>query len=338
MSLSPRFDDAPLNFGLVGDSPQIHRVLRTIRKLSNDVSPVLVTGESGVGKELVARALHQTSPLAPKVYLPVDSASLVGTLMESELFGHQRGAFTGAVESKIGLVRAANGGTLFLDEIGELSLEVQAKLLRLLQEGEMRPVGAAQPIKVDVRIVAATNRDLAVEVERGRFRGDLFYRLNVINIRIPPLRERPGDIPQLIEHFLDKHGMRPFEFSRQAMEVMCEYDWPGNVRELENSIRRMIALHSDPLLTVEDLPSPLQKFAERYGAVPEQEGHLLPLAEVERRHILRVLNHCKGDMSAAAMILGIGRTTLYRKLKAYRADEGLDEQDDLGSGAALIRR
>ncbi len=324
MSLAPRFDDAPLNFGLVGDSPEIHRVLRTIRKLSTDLSPVLITGESGVGKELVARALHRTSPLASKVFLPVDAASLVGTLMESELFGHQRGAFTGAVENKIGLVRAANGGTLFLDEIGELTFDVQAKLLRLLQEGEMRPVGATQPLKVDVRILAATNRELASEVEHRRFRGDLYYRLNVINIRIPPLRERRGDIPQLVRHFLDKHAVRPVEFSRQAMELMCEYDWPGNVRELENSIRRMVVLHSDPVLTVEDLPSPLQSFAARYGATSEQEGHLLPLAEVERRHILRVVKHTKGDMSAAALILGVGRTTLYRKLKAYN---GEDEQE-----------
>jgi len=303
-------------YGLVGDSPAIGNVLRIIERLRNNVSPVLISGESGVGKELVARALHENSPLANRTFLPVDAASLVGTLMESELFGHTRGAFTGAIESKPGLVRAADGGTLFLDEIGELSPEVQAKLLRLLQEQEVRPIGATKAIKVDVRIIAATNRDLLKEIKQGRFREDLYYRLKVVTIRVPPLRERKADIPALIDHFLKKYGDEGVSFSPQAYERLLAHDWPGNVRQLENDVRRMLALTPTPVVGLQDLPSSLLGQASELGIGQPSNG-ILPLAEVEKRHILHALEYTKGDVPTAAQMLGIGKTTLYRKIKQY---------------------
>jgi DNA-binding NtrC family response regulator len=247
----------------------------------------------------------------------VDAASVVGSLMESELFGHKKGAFTGATEDKVGLVRAAAGGTLFLDEIGELTLDVQAKLLRLLQEGEVRPVGATSAIKVDVRIIAATNRDLGEEVEKQRFRRDLYYRLNVISVRAPTLRDRPEDVLLLTQHFLRKFSAGKAVFSSEAMKLLCEYDWPGNVRELENAVRRSIALRSADMIRIDDLPSALRNFALFRGEPANLHDGIVPLAEMERRHILRAIDHTRGDISAAAMMLGIGRTTLYRKLKSY---------------------
>ena len=239
------FDDAPNDFGLIGRSPRIQRVLRTIRKLHNDSSTVLITGESGVGKELAARAVHSVSSLARKKFLAVDSASLVGSLMESELFGHTKGAFTGADRDKPGLVRAAEGGTLFLDEIGELSPDLQAKLLRLLQEKEIRPIGSTHPVRINVRIIAATNRDLSDEVRAGRFRKDLYYRLCVICVHLPPLRDRRFDIPLLVKHFLGKYSAGHVVISENAIERFKVYDWPGNVRELENVIQSIVALKSD---------------------------------------------------------------------------------------------
>jgi len=310
------------NFGMVGNSPAIRELLDKIHRLSTNDSPVLITGESGVGKELVARALHTTSQLRDQVFLPIDSASLVGSLMESELFGYQKGAFTGATESKQGLVRAADGGTLFLDEIGELPVDVQAKLLRLLQEGEMRPIGGVKPVKVNVRILAATNRDLEVEVKEHRFRKDLYYRLNVITLRIPPLRERREDIRPLVDLFIERHAIHEVVISDDIMEVLEAYDWPGNVRELENTVRRLVALKSNPLVRFEDLPSPLLNAAEARRPWPDE---MLPLAEIERRHILRVMEFTKGDVTTAAQVLGVGRTTLYRRLKDYRATSDYDE-------------
>ena len=324
MQQRPLFDDAPNDFGLIGRSPQIHRVLRTIRKLRNDSSTVLITGESGVGKELVARAVHSVSALANNKFLPVDSASLVGSLMESELFGHTKGAFTGATRDKPGLVRAAEGGTLFLDEIGELSPDLQAKLLRLLQEKEIRPIGATRPLRVNVRILAATNRDLVEEVRTGRFRKDLYYRLYVICVHIPPLRDRRHDIPILVRHFLEKHSAGHVVMSEHALDRLSAYDWPGNVRELENVIRSMVVLKSDPLIRLHDLPSAFVEPAERSVSI-EENGEVIPLADVERRHILNAIEHTQGDMATAAKLLGIGKTTLYRKLKQYRPSNEPEE-------------
>jgi two-component system response regulator HydG len=311
------FDDAPLNFGLVGRSPEIQRVLRTIRKLRHNTSPVLITGESGVGKELVARAVHCVSTLAAGIFLPVNASSLSESLIETELFGHIKGAFTGATQDKKGLVQAANGGTLFLDEIGELGLGVQARLLRLLQEHEIRPVGSTKPIRVNVRVLAATNRDLRASIEAGAFRRDLYHRLNVIHLSVPALRDHKVDIPVLVDFFLQKHARAPAAVSLPVMQRFLDYPWPGNVRELENTLQYMLAVASDRVLHIENLPTNLCHGPGADGLpAPNGEGPP-PLAEVECRHILEVVEYTRGDLTAAAHILGIGKTTLYRKLKLY---------------------
>src|SRR5277367_3500177 len=250
----------PANFDetrhiLVGQSPRARQVLKMIEKLGRCRWPALLLGETGTGKEVVARQIHQLSPQGP--FITIDCSAMVGPLMESELFGHVKGAFTGAAATKIGLIEAANGGTAFFDEIGELPLDLQAKLLRVLQEKEFRPVGSLTTRRSDFRIIAASNRDLAKEVEKGTFRRDLFFRLNVINMRLAPLRERKEDIPALINHFLSRSGGN-HSLTGEAMEVLLSYEWPGNVRELENCIQHMVAVNSGPLLHIADLPSALQ--------------------------------------------------------------------------------
>lgn len=328
--------------GIVGVSEAIQKTIRMIGKVGRGRWPVLVLGETGTGKELVARAIHDAG--SPGPFVTIDCSALVGPLMESELFGHVRGAFTGAVSSKTGLIEQANGGTAFFDEIGELPLDLQAKLLRVLQEKEFRPVGAVAPRRSDFRIIAATNRDLANEVERGNFRQDLYYRLNVVTLKLAPLRERRDDIEPLVQHFLERYSPQ-HRFTREAMDVLRQYDWPGNVRELENCIQHMVAIHTGPLLHVHDLPSPIRNYlAARRKPVasaavaargpgsaqfrsrplppaPEapapEDPPVLPLEEVERRAILEALRYTNGDRAVAASLLGIGRTTLYRKLKEY---------------------
>src|SRR5579863_7340533 len=240
--------------GFVGSSPRIVQLRGQIEKLGVRRSPVLIQGESGTGKEVAARSLYNVAPRGQ--FVPIDCGSLVGTMMESELFGHVRGAFTGAVEAKRGLIELANGGTAFFDEIGDLPLDLQVKLLRVLQEREYRPIGSLERRKVDLRVISATHRDLAKEVERGTFRHDLFYRLNVITLRIPPLRDRKEDIPLLIRHFLSRTG-KTYSVTNETHEAMLSYDWPGNVRELSNCLLRMTAMNSGPLLHTADLPSPL---------------------------------------------------------------------------------
>jgi DNA-binding NtrC family response regulator len=329
---------------LVGHSPRTRQVLRLIEKMGQCRWPALLLGETGTGKEVVARAIHNINPAGP--FVTIDCSSMVGPLMESELFGHVKGAFTGAANAKLGLIEAANGGTAFFDEIGELPLDLQAKLLRVLQEKEFRPVGSLSTRRSDFRIIAATNRDLAKEVEKGTFRRDLYFRLNVINIRLSPLRERKEDIPALINHFLSRVG-GTYSMTAEALEVMLSYDWPGNIRELENCVQHMVAVSSDPLLHVSQLPSNLQNhIAEKKSqylmaaagagtyamttdapaiasdlrgvdAVPQPVPAVVPLAELERRAILNALEYTRGDRAVAAHLLGIGRTTLYRKLKEY---------------------
>ncbi|MGD0136238.1 MAG: sigma-54 dependent transcriptional regulator, partial [Bryobacteraceae bacterium] len=245
-------ESAPL---LVGQSPRIRNVLRMVDKLGHCRWPVLLLGETGTGKEVVARSIHKVQPVGP--FVTIDCSSLVGPLMESELFGHVKGAFTGAVTPKTGLIEVANGGTAFFDEIGELPLDLQAKLLRVLQEKEFRPVGSLTHRRSDFRVIAATNRDLAKEVEKGAFRRDLFYRLNVVNLRLAPLRDRKEDIPSLIAHFLTRHA-RGHTLTQETLEAMLSYDWPGNVRELENCIQHMVAINTGPLLHAAELPSMLQ--------------------------------------------------------------------------------
>src|SRR5215471_17719522 len=324
---------------LVGQSPRIRQVLRLVDKLGRCRWPVLLLGETGTGKEVVARSIHNVHPVGP--FVTIDCSSLVGPLMESELFGHVKGAFTGAVGSKTGLIEIANGGTAFFDEIGELPLDLQAKLLRVLQEKEFRPVGSLTHRRSDFRVIAATNRDLAKEVEKGTFRRDLFYRLNVVNLRLAPLRDRKEDIPALIAHFLGRHG-KGHTLTQETLEAMLSYDWPGNVRELENCIQHMVAVNSGPLLHVAELPSMLQNhliarkaqfMSVAVGSHPlpkppgEASAHahrngaecarppIVPLTQMERTAILEALEYTKGDRAIAANLLGIGRTTLYRKLK-----------------------
>jgi transcriptional regulator with PAS, ATPase and Fis domain len=326
---------------LVGQSPRIRNVQRMVDKLGRCRWPVLLLGETGTGKEVVARSIHGVNPVGP--FVTIDCSSLVGPLMESELFGHVKGAFTGAVGSKTGLIEAANGGTAFFDEIGELPLDLQAKLLRVLQEKEFRPVGSLVHHRSDFRVLAATNRDLAKEVEKGTFRRDLFYRLNVVNLRIAPLRDRKEDIPSLIAHFLNRYG-RGHTLTQETLEAMLSYDWPGNVRELENCIQHMVAINSGPLLHVGELPSMLQNHLITRKAqfmsvavgshpMPKPNGEavmhehrspehsrppIVPLTQMERQAILEALEYTKGDRAIAANLLGIGRTTLYRKLKEYQ--------------------
>lgn len=336
----------PSRHVLVGQSPRTRQVLQLIQKLGKCRWPALLLGETGTGKEVVARAIHNIGPGGP--FVTIDCSSMVGPLMESELFGHVKGAFTGATTAKIGLIESANGGTALFDEIGELPLDLQAKLLRVLQEKEFRPVGSIGTRRSDFRIIAATNRDLAKEVEKGTFRRDLYFRLNVINIRLAPLRERREDIPALINHFLARVGGN-YTITAEAMEVMLNYDWPGNVRELENCVQHMVAINSGPLLHVADLPSNLQNFLLQKKSqylmaaasvhrppvlsepsleqasvpalsLPASLPAVIPLVELERRAILNALEYTKGDRAVAAHLLGIGRTTLYRKLKEYNLE------------------
>ena len=335
----------------VGQSPRIRQILRLVDKLGHCRWPVLLLGETGTGKEVVARAIHNINPAGP--FVTIDCSSLVGPLMESELFGHAKGAFTGATMQKTGLIELANGGTAFFDEIGELPLDLQAKLLRVLQEKEFRPVGTLLQRRSDFRVIAATNRDLAKEVEKGTFRRDLFYRLNVVNLRLAPLRERKEDIPALLAHFLSRYG-KNHTLAQETLEAMISYDWPGNVRELENCIQHLVAINSGPLLHAGDLPSMLQNhliakrsqsmtataasvynLAAATASTPAKpptgsfsHDHRLPLAsvpapivplvEMERQAIMGALEYTKGDRAVAAHLLGIGRTTLYRKLKEYQ--------------------
>jgi len=323
---------------MIGRSSEMEKLYRILSKVAQSTHPVLVLGESGTGKELVARTMHAYGPNSQKPFLPVDCGSLVPTLIESELFGYVKGAFTGANHAKDGLLVSAEGGTVFLDEIGELSVDLQAKLLRALQEKEVRPVGATHRVPIRARIVAATNRDLAEMVEKGTFRKDLFYRLNVVNLRLPPLRDRREDIPLLAAHFLDRlsreHGTK-FTLSDEALRTMMRHDWPGNVRELEHSVERACALSSGPVLHLGDLPTQLQQqgLDARRTAAAASESELergapevKTLAELERDAILGAIRTLKGDKLLAAKLLGIGKTTLYRKLKEYGIADPL--QDD----------
>jgi DNA-binding NtrC family response regulator len=303
--------------GLIGVSPKMQRVYKLVEKVSQHNYPVLILGESGTGKELVARSIHFAGPRQKKPFVPVDCSGLVPTLIESELFGYVKGAFTGAQHSRAGLLESAEGGTVFLDEIGDLPVDLQAKLLRALQEREIRPVGANDRVRINLRVIAATNRDLESAIRTGGFRQDLFFRLNVVQVKLPPLRERKSDIPLLVSSFLEKFNdaQRPVRtISEDAMRRLMAYDWPGNVRELENAIERAVALGSGPILHVGDLPSNLQYTSSEKVA---ESDDLVPLEELERRAILRALRETGGDKMAAARLLGIGKTTLYRKLKQY---------------------
>ena len=319
--LRDRMDTETQLHGIVGSSAKIQDVLRMVSRLKDTRTPVLITGESGTGKELVARAIHFRGSFANRPFVAVDCGSLVPTLIESELFGYEKGAFTGALKSRTGLFQSADGGTIFLDEIGELPLEMQAKLLRVLQEKEIRPVGSNQRARVDVRVIAATNRDLEQEYRAGTFRKDLYFRLNVVTVHVPALRERRSDIPMLAHWFLERCVPgRSVQVSNAAMKCLLQYDWPGNVRELENCVERAVALGDQQLLEVDDLPPAIASAAQAQEIDEIRAGSGLSttdLEDIERTTIERVFEQVKGDKALAGKMLGISRATLYRKLKRY---------------------
>ena len=309
--------------GIVGRAPEMERLYRIIAKAANSIHPVLILGESGTGKEMVARSIHYSGPFRDKPFIPVDCGSLVPTLIESELFGYVKGAFTGANQSKDGLMSMAEGGTIFLDEVGELPVDLQAKMLRAIQEKEIRPVGSTRRVPINVRILAATNRDLEHAVMQGAFRRDLYFRLNVLSLRVPALRERRQDIPLLIGHFLERMARTSGQekiLSDDALKAMLAYDWPGNVRELENCLERTYAFTTGPLIHIADLAPEIANLP-----LPESNGDntglfkIMPIAELEKRTILNAISELNGDKLQAARLLGIGKTTLYRKLKDYAA-------------------
>ena len=319
------------NHRLLGRSAEIESLRRLLDKASRNVLPVLLLGESGTGKEVAARAIHDASQRGQ--FVPIDCGSLVGTLMESELFGHVKGSFSGAAENKKGLVEMADGGTAFFDEIGDMPMEMQVKLLRVVQEREFRAVGSTQWRKVDLRIIAATHRDLKAEVAAGRFRQDLYYRLNVFTIHLPPLRSRKEDIPLLVDHFLGGYGFHP---SREILDVLHSYDWPGNVRELQHCVERMAAMQSEGALQMADLPSALQYHQASSGleslsdavawdrdlppVALSPRSPVISLPDSEKQTIGNALAATRGERAKAARLLGIGRTTLYRKMKEYGFD------------------
>jgi two-component system, NtrC family, response regulator HydG len=311
---------------LVGHSEPMQRLVAFVRKAAGSEATVLVQGESGTGKELVARMCHDLSPRAGGPFVVVHCAALAESLLESELFGHERGAFTGAVKRKLGRFELADGGTLFLDEIGEISPSIQTKLLRVLQEKELQRVGGEETLKVDVRVVAATNRDLKAEVARGRFREDLFYRLHIVPLSIPPLRERPEDIPALARHFVQRFAVRmnrpAGDISESAMRALTRYPWPGNVRELENAVEQALVFSEGPELTESDLPAFLRGPAAQKtaGALPVVQGdRSLPeiLEDLERQLIAQAYEKAKGVKTETARLLGIKTSALYYKLEKY---------------------
>jgi DNA-binding NtrC family response regulator len=314
---------------LIGTSEAMQRVYRLILKAAIKRHPVLLLGESGTGKELVARAIHDQSPWKDKPFVPIDCGALSPTLIESELFGHVRGAFTGAGQSREGLLASARGGTAFLDEIGELPVELQVKLLRALQEREVKAVGSNVRTRLDARVVAATNRDLEEGIKEGKFRKDLYYRLNVVSIKLPALRERKGDIPALANAFLDRHCEEgdPPSVSYEAMTYLMNYAWPGNVRELENCIQQALALGSGPVIGVSDLPAHVLAPVSD----PKEEVSTNSLQQLERRAIVEALEQTHGDRLRAAKLLGIGKTTIYRKLKEYGLEEAVVPSSASGS-------
>jgi DNA-binding NtrC family response regulator len=319
---------------IIGRSAEMDKIYRILSKVAFTAHPVLILGESGTGKELVARSIHVNGPNAAKPFIPVDCSSLVPTLVESELFGYVKGAFTGANRSKDGLLVSAEGGTVFLDEIGELPLDLQSKLLRALQEKEVRPVGATHRVPINVRILAATNRNLTEMVEQGRFRKDLYYRLNVVNLRLPALRQRREDVPLLIAHFLERKNReygKNFRVSDEMLRILMDYEWPGNVRELEHTLDRACAYCSGTVLQLGDASSPIIEYYSNArpkiaSPLPLNDTTLAaplitPLAELEKQAILAALKELQGDKLAAAKLLGIGKTTMYRKLKEYGLGE-----------------
>ena len=314
--------------GVIGNSPQMHRIINILKNVAPTDSTVLIQGENGTGKELVAKALHHNSPRKSKPFVPLNISALPDSILESELFGHEQGAFTGAMGRRIGKFEYANGGTLFLDEVGEMPMDTQIKLLRVLEDRRVTRVGANDEFEVNVRLVAATNANLPKMVEEGRFREDLYYRLKVICIDLPPLRDRPGDIPLLMEHFLrdlsKQTGREVQGFSRTARLALLSYNWPGNIRQLRNTIESMLVIDIDGLLDVDDLPSEIAPPTgvdgpdATSGSASGADSLIgRPMGEVEKYYIQRALELTDGNREEAARLLGIGERTVYRKIKEY---------------------
>jgi two-component system response regulator HydG len=314
--LDPVVGSAARPSRIVAQSAAMRAVLGRARSFADASAPVVILGESGTGKEVVARALHGSSPRRDAPFVAVNVAALPAELLESELFGHARGAFTGAASAKQGLFEVAHGGTLFLDEIAEMPAPLQAKLLRVLQDGEIRRVGETHSFDVDARIVCATHRDLTELVEHGLFREDLYYRLNVLRLRVPPLRDRPEDVLPLARAFLAHEGKAELVFTAEAKKALARHAWPGNVRELSSAVKHGVALSRGGVIDVEHLPEELvTPHARKAVAARAATADLRSLAEVEREHILRVIEACGGSQVEAARHLGIGRSTLWRKLR-----------------------
>jgi two-component system, NtrC family, response regulator AtoC len=315
---------------IIGKSPAMLEVYKTVARVASTKSTVLILGESGTGKELIARAIHQHSPRANRSFVAVDCGALTETILESELFGHVRGAFTGALADKKGVFEEAQGGTCFLDEIGGISANMQARLLRVLQEHEIRRVGGKDWSKVDVRVVAATNHDLVEAVSRGEFRQDLYYRLDVVSVRLPPLRDRVEDIPLLAHHFLQHYsqesGKRITAISEKVLELLCAYSWPGNIRELENAIEQAVALSYQSVLTPDDLSPSIRDHAIAKPFKNDlDDGQFTfddtpSLEEIKKRYVLHVLRQTDGNISRGAKILNIDRRSLYRMLVRYKIE------------------
>jgi transcriptional regulator with PAS, ATPase and Fis domain len=307
---------------IIGRSPAMQRIYRIIERVAPTNATVLISGRTGTGKEIVARSIHRNSARASRPFIDINCSALPEQLIESELFGYEKGAFTGATQTKKGLLETAHSGTIFLDEVQALKSDLQAKLLRVLQERVIRQVGGRENKEIDVRVVAATNQDLVEAMRRGEFREDLYYRLNVVNIRLPELRERREDIPLLIDYFLKLHAgtnrQETRHFSNEAMRLLLSSEWPGNVRELENAVEHALAIGAGPTLRIPDLPPHISGFVGEI-VIQEFAVEARSLREVERRHILRVLEETGGNHAHAAQVLGIDRRTLYRKLNKYKS-------------------
>ena len=307
-------EELPVTF--IGDSPKINEILSIVKRIAHVDASVLISGESGTGKEVIADIIHHLSPRKKQKMIKVNCSAIPETLLESELFGHVKGAFTGAIRDRKGRFEEADKGTLFLDEIGDIAPSIQVKLLRTLQTMEFEPVGSSTTKKMDVRIIAATNRDIHTEVQLGHFREDLFYRLNVIPIHLPPLRERKRDITKLIDHFLGVYSKEvDISFSHEALMKLVNYQWEGNIRQLKNVIQRTIALTRSSVIQIEELPDEIQ----RYHPL-DKEGNTKTIADVERAHIMKILEECEYNKVKAAEMLGIHRNTLSRKIKEYNID------------------
>ncbi|HEY2028814.1 MAG TPA: sigma-54 dependent transcriptional regulator [Myxococcales bacterium] len=334
--LRRRIGQMDAGVGMIGNSPPMRRTMELLEKVAPSKASVVITGQSGTGKEMVARAIHQLSPRRDKPFIAINCSAIPASLMESEMFGHERGAFTGADQRRLGCWELADGGTLFLDEVGEIPIDLQAKFLRVLEEERVRRLGGKGEITVDVRVVSATNKDLKEEIKAGQFREDLFFRLNVFHVNLAPLKERRDDIPLLVQHFIDKFGReggrKPSGVSAQAMKLLADYGWPGNIRELRNTLERAVILCGGATIDVEHLPAELAAGGGESAYLKLPYG--LPLREIEKEYILSTLTRLQNNKARTSQALGISEKTLYNKLYRYsgksrREDDAEDEGEAL---------